>query len=95
MIEIKDKDDIIFCNALIDFYSPTCAPCRKMMPILEQLEQESNTKFYKVNAVENPELVNRFGVQGLPTILVLEGGILEEKFVGLTSKSKIKLAIGE
>ena len=95
MLEIEDKDNINFCNALIDFYSPTCAPCRKMMPILEELEQESPIIFFKVNALENPELVKRFGVQGLPTILVIEGGITKEKFIGLTSKSKIKLAIGE
>lgn len=97
MKEITDKNiDIEFTNAVIDFYSPSCGPCKKMMPTLSELSEEiKDVTFYKINAVENPEFVKRFGVQGLPTIIVMNGGIVEDKFVGLVSKSLLKLAIGE
>ena len=97
MIEITNNNiNDEFKNAVIDFYSPTCMPCRKMMPVLKELEKDyKNISFYKVNAVENPEFVNKFQVQGLPTIIVLKDGIVKEKFVGLQSKSKIKEVLGE
>ena len=98
MIEITDKSEPleILSKTVIDFYSNSCGPCRKMMPVLEELEKEfSNVKFYKVNAVENPELVKQFKVIGLPTIVVTDGGIRVQKFIGLTPKSMLVEVIGE
>ena len=97
MIEITDKTKmVIFNNTIIDFYSNTCGPCRKMMPILEDLEKEfTNLSFYKVNAVENPELVKKFEVSGLPTIIIYKNGEIIKKNIGLTNKTVLKEVIGD
>lgn len=98
MIEITDKSEPIeiLNKTVVDFYSNNCGPCRKMIPVLEDLEKEfTNVKFYKVNAVENPELVKEFEIVGLPTIIVTDSGIVQQKFIGLTSKSTLKNTIGD
>lgn len=82
---------------VLDFYSPTCMPCKKMMTILEQIDEETTERadinFEKIDITKNPELVKRFGILTVPTIIVLKGEYLTDKFVGITSKSKIKKAV--
>lgn len=88
MIEITDKSEPIeiLNKTVVDFYSNNCGPCRKMIPVLEELEKEfTDVKFYKVNAVENPELAKKLKVCGLPTIIILDNG-KTTRFVGLTPK---------
>ena len=88
MIEINDNEKNINTQGkvVLDFYSNTCGPCRKMMPVLEELEKEfTDVKFYKVNAVENPKLTEELKVCGLPTIIVLDNE-KTTRFIGLTPK---------
>ncbi len=56
---------------VIDFYASWCMPCRVLMPLVEQLAEEydGRVKFYKVNIEHEPELVSRFGVRSVPTLL--------------------------
>lgn len=76
---------------VVDFYADWCGPCRKMGPILEEVEQElsSNVKFAKINTDNNIEIAKRYQVSGLPTLMVFKNGVPAERMVGLMPKSSI------
>jgi thioredoxin 2 len=61
---------------LVDLWAPWCGPCRMVSPALVQLatEQAGRLKLVKVNVDESPRLQQRFGVQAIPTLLVLRDG---------------------
>jgi len=77
--------------AVVDFFADWCGPCRKMGPILEEVEQEltSNVKFFKLNTDENIEVAKKYQVSGLPTLMVFKNGSPAERMVGLMPKSSI------
>ena len=61
---------------LADFYSPTCAPCQVMHPVIEQLAQRraGELMVIRVNVDSHPEMAAAFGVQGVPTVIILRKG---------------------
>jgi thioredoxin 2 len=61
---------------LVDFWAPWCGPCRMVSPALTQLatEQPGRVKLVKVNVDEAPRLQQRFGVQSIPTLMVIRNG---------------------
>ena len=61
---------------LVDFWAPWCGPCRMVSPALAQLagEKPGQIKLVKVNVDESPRLQQRFGVQSIPTLMVIRGG---------------------
>jgi thioredoxin 1 len=69
---------------VLDFWAPWCGPCRKVEPILEQLESEARGKveFAKVNVDENPRVASRCGVLSLPTVIVFANGDARDTLVG-------------
>ena len=76
---------------VVDFWAPWCGPCRKLGPVLEELEKsfEGKMKLVKVNADENFEIMKQFSVSGLPTLLVFKNGEPVERMAGLIPKSSI------
>ena len=76
---------------VVDFFADWCGPCRKMGPILEEVETElhSNVKFAKINTDNNIEMAKRYQVSGLPTLMIFKGGEPVERLVGLMPKSSI------
>jgi len=82
---------------LVDFWSPTCAPCRTLVPILEELaeENEGDAAIVKVNAVQYPALIAQYGIDTLPTLLFFYQGRVVERMVGLQSKHKLQSALDE
>ena len=76
---------------LVDFWATWCAPCRMIAPVLEEIaeEQAEAVRIVKVDADNNPELSNRFGIRNIPTLLVFKGGELKDQVVGLTSKADL------
>ena len=76
---------------LVDFWATWCAPCRMIVPVLEEIaeEQAEAVRIVKVDVDNNPELSNRFGIRNIPTLLVFKGGELKDQVVGLTSKADL------
>ena len=76
---------------VVDFYADWCGPCRKLGPIMEEIEQELGEKvsFTKINTDDNIEAAKKYQVSGLPTLLVFKNGEPIERIVGLMPKSSI------
>ena len=77
---------------LIDFWAPWCGPCRMLAPAVAQIaeEYEGKAKVCKVNVDEEPELAARFGISGIPTVLVFKNGQLTDTLVGLRPKAELE-----
>ena len=69
---------------LVDLWAPWCGPCRMVAPAVERVANElaGRLKVVKVNVDEAPEVSARFGVQGIPTLLMLKDGQVVERQVG-------------
>src|ERR671936_1368941 len=81
---------------LIDFWAPWCAPCRAIGPIVEELAQEyaGRLKVVKMNVDENPRTPSRYGVRGIPNLILFQGGQVKEQIIGAVPKTKLVKDIG-
>jgi thioredoxin 1 len=77
---------------VVDFYAPWCGPCKMLAPMLHQFatEFEGRIKFVKLNVDDAPELANRYGVTGVPTLGLFHGGEPVDVLVGLVSPRSLK-----
>ena len=82
---------------LVDFWAAWCVPCRALAPILEKMADEfqGKLKVVKFNVEENKDVPARFGVRGLPTLLLFKSGQVMETLVGSQSKSAILQAVNK
>ena len=80
---------------VLDFWSEACMPCRQVSRILAELEPgvPPGVRIRGVDVEENPDLVARFDVQTVPTVLVLSAGEVKERFVGVERPQVLKKAI--
>ena len=82
---------------LVDFWAAWCVPCRALAPILEKMADEfkGKLKVVKFNVEENQDVPAKFGVRGLPTLLLFKSGQVMETLVGSQSKSAILQAVNK
>jgi thioredoxin 2 len=76
---------------LLDLWAPWCGPCLVMAPVLDQVAMElaGRLRVAKLNIDENPAIASRFGVQSIPTLLVLKDGKEVDRIIGSQPKSAL------
>jgi thioredoxin len=82
---------------LVDFWAPWCGPCRMQGPLVEKLAEEVGERAVvgKLNSDEHPEIAARYGIRGIPTLIIFKGGKPAKGFVGVTSIPNLKAALRE
>ena len=80
---------------LVDFWAAWCAPCRMLEPTVQSVADKyaANARVVKVNVDDNPSISQRYGIKGIPTLILFKGGREEERVVGATSKEAISRMI--
>ncbi|GMR05383.1 MAG: thioredoxin TrxA [Thermodesulfobacteriota bacterium] len=77
---------------LVDFWASWCAPCRAIGPIVEEMSDEyaGKVRVAKMNVDENPATPGKFGVRGIPTLILFKDGKVLDQLVGAVPKGQIK-----
>jgi thioredoxin 1 len=80
---------------LVDFWAQWCAPCRMLAPTVEAVAEKyaGNASVVKLNVDDNPAISQRYGIKGIPTLILFKNGKEEERVVGATSKEAISRMI--
>lgn len=76
---------------LVDFWAEWCGPCKMIAPILDEVSKDydGRVQITKMNVDENREVPGKFGIRGIPTLMVFKGGQLAETKVGALSKAQL------
>src|SRR6202165_5148449 len=76
---------------LVDFWAEWCAPCRMLAPTVEAVAEKyaATARVVKLNVDNNPSVSQRFGIKGIPTLILFKNGKEEERVVGATSEQAI------
>lgn len=77
--------------SLVDFWAPWCGPCRIIGPIVEELAEtyDGRANIVKLNVDENPQTAGRYGIQGIPTLLLFKDGELIDTLVGVQQRERL------
>lgn len=83
---LKNKKFVI-----VDFFANWCGPCKMLMPVLEEIDQEfDQVDIVKVNIDQDEDLAKKFGVLSIPTLIFFSKGEEVEKTIGYRQKSQIQ-----
>lgn len=94
--EVTDKSfetEVLQSNqpVLVDFWAEWCGPCRLLAPVIEAVAEQSSASasVVKLNVDENPVSAANYGIKGIPTMILFNGGKEVERIVGLAGKESI------
>lgn len=96
----SDFDSVVVASevpVLLDFWSPSCGPCRAIAPMIDRLAEEfgETAKMVKVNLYDNMNLAQKLGVESLPTILLFKGGKEVGRLTGPQKQDKLAELVKE
>jgi thioredoxin 1 len=76
---------------LVDFWAEWCHPCKMLAPTVEKVAEEYNgkAKVVKLNVDDSNQVAQRYGIKGIPTLILFKGGSEADRVVGVTSKDNI------
>lgn len=76
---------------LVDFWAEWCGPCKMIAPVLDEIADEyaGKLKIAKVDVDANPDIPPKFGIRGIPTLIIFKGGSAEATKVGALSKTQL------
>ena len=82
-------------SVVVDCWAAWCYPCRMIAPIVEELASEysSVATFGKLNVDENPSTAMRYGIQSIPTILIIKNGVEVDRIIGVVPKMQIETVL--
>jgi thioredoxin 1 len=87
------EDEVLKSSApvLVDYWAEWCGPCKMIAPILNEIAREYNGKIKvaKLNIDENPQTPPKYGIRGIPTLMLFKDGNVEATKVGALSKSQL------
>ncbi len=77
---------------LLDFWAEWCGPCKMIAPMLDEVADEfaDRLRVAKINIDENPETPPKYGIRGIPTLILFKNGTVEAQKVGAVSKAQLK-----
>lgn len=100
VLEISDQtfDQEVINSAtpvLIDFWAPWCGPCKAIAPVVEEVAgtYSGRLKVVKMNVDDNPQTPSRYGVRGIPNLILFKRGQVAEQIVGAVPKAHLVRAI--
>ena len=102
ILDVSDasfEDEVIKAAlpVLVDFWAEWCMPCRAIAPTVDNIAQtyQDKLKVAKMNVDENMKTPAKYGIRGIPTLLLFKGGELKETMVGVQPRDKIIEAISK
>lgn len=96
MLHVTDdsfEDEVLNSElpVLVDYWAEWCGPCRAIAPLLDDISRdyEARIKVAKLNVDENPKMPLKYGIRGIPTLMIFKEGSVEGTKVGSLSKSQL------